>query len=358
MTTHRRRFIVSALAATGFLLLSGVSPAHDPPFTTEFDRGRCTFTTTGSNPYFPLWPGYALLLEGEDEDDDGELVDVSVLLTVLPDTERVDGVLTRVFEERESEDGELVEVSRNFAAVCRETGDIWYFGEDVDNYEEGEIANHDGSWRAGIGGAAPGVIMLGSPVLGARYQQENAPGVAQDRGEVVSLGEEVVVPAGTYDRTLGVVDTNALDPDEADPKFYAYGVGLIADEALQLTEITPPPCQPDATTHCFNDGRFKVTAEWEVSDENSGPGQASHPSDDGGEFWFFSPNNPELLVKVLDGCGVPGFNGFWVFAGGLTNVGVTVTVVDTQSEETKVYENPVGVAFAPVLDTRAFPTCP
>jgi hypothetical protein len=353
MTMHRRSLIT--LAAIGFLLLAGISPAHDPSFTSDFDRERCTFTTTGSNPYFPLWPGYALLLEGEDEDDEGELVEVSAQMTVLPDTEIVDGVLTRVFEERESEDGELAEVSRNFMAVCRETGDIWYFGEDVDNYEDGVVVNHDGSWRAGIGGAAPGIIMLGTPVLGARYQQENAAGIAEDRGEVVSLGEQVVVPVGTFDRTLGVADTNALEPDEEDLKFYARGVGLIVDEVLQLVEITPPPCQPDATTLCLNDGRFKVTAEWEVSGGDSGQAQASFSSDDGGQFWFFSPNNPELLVKVLDACTV--FHSFWVFAGGLTNVGVTLTVEDTQSGETKVYENPVGTNFAPVLDTAAFP-CP
>jgi hypothetical protein len=355
MTACRRFWI--ALVAT--LFLSGISLAHDPPFTSEFDRGRCTFSSTGSNPYLPLWPGYALLLEGEEESD-GEIVDIEAQVTVLNETELVDGVLTRVVEERESEDGELVEVSRNFMALCRETGDVWYFGEDVDDYEDGVIVGHGGAWRTGVAGAKPGILMLGTPVAGARYHQELAPGVAEDRGEVVEVGGEATVPVGTFDQVLSIVDTNPLSTGggEGDLKLYAYGVGLIKDEDLELVEITPPLCQPDQATHCLNGGRFKVTAEWEDSQGNSGHGAAILPSDDGGAFSFFGPNNPEVLVKVLNGCGVPGFNSFWVFAGGVTNVGVTLTVEDTENEETKVYRNLVGAPFAPVLDTSAFADCP
>lgn len=356
MTTYRRCF--NALATAALLLLPGISLAEDS-FTSNFDRGRCTFTTTGSNPYFPLWPGYSLRLEGEEESE-GDVVEVASEVTILHETRLIDGVLTRIVEEREWEDDELVEVSRNFMALCRETGDVWYFGEEVDDYEDGEIVGHGGAWRAGVNGAQAGIIMLGTPVLGARYHEELAPGVAEDRGEVDSLGEQVQVPAGTYDRTLGIVGTNPLDPDSGDEKFYAYGVGLIVDEALELVEITPPPCQPDATTHCLNGGRFRVTVTRDASSPggNPQPGRASLPSDDSGAFWFFSPNNAELLVKVLDGCTVPGFNTQWVFAAGVTNVGVTLTVEDTRTGATKVYRNTAGSVFAPILDTAAFTTCP
>ena len=355
MTRYRLGFL--SLAAIVFLLLPKGSMAQDPAFTSTFDRGRCTFSTTGSNPYLPLWPGYSLLLEGEVEDA-GETIDVAAKITVLPETELVDGVLTRVVEERESEDGEVVEVSRNFMALCRETGDVWYFSEDVDDYEDGVIVGHGGAWRAGVAGAKPGILMLGTPVLGARYFQEIAPGVAEDRGEVTGLGEEVEVPAGIFDQTVTIVDTSALSAGAGDEKIYAHGVGLIKDEDLELVEITPPPCQPDATTHCLNGGRFRVTADWEGSSGSSGHGRAILPSDDGGGFSFFAPSNPEILVKVLNGCSVPGFNSYWVFAGGLTNVGVTLTVEDTESGEERVYRNPLGAAFAPVLDTSAFAECP
>jgi hypothetical protein len=352
----RPRDGVIGLSVGVFLFVSAFCLAQED-FTSEFDRGRCTFTTTGGNPYFPLWPGHKLRLEGEEEDD-GETVDAAVEVTVLPDTEFVDGVLTRVVEEREWEDDELSEVSRNFVAMCRETGDVWYFGEDVDDYEDGEIVGHEGGWRSGIDGAQPGILMLGSPVLGARYFQENAPGIALDRAEVIGIGAEpVTVPAGTFERTLTTEDSNPMSPGEADEKIFAYGVGNIVDEELELVEITPAPCGPDQNTHCLSNGRFRATLEWESSDGQAHAGRAILPTDDGGAFSFFGPNNPEVLVKVLDACEVPAFDSVWVFAGGMTNVGVTLTVQDTRSGETKVYRSAAGSAFASVLDTSAF-TCP
>ena len=354
----RIRYCTIVGLALGLLLSAAGALAHDPPFTGDFDRARCTFTSTGSNPYFPLWPGHSLLLQGE-EDNDGELVEIEVEINVLAATELVDGVLTRVWEERESEDGELVEVSRNFMALCRETGDVWYFGEDVDDYEDGEIIGHGGSWRAGVAGALPGIIMPGTPLLGARFQEELAPGVAEDRGEVTEVGGEAEVPAGTFEGVLSILDTNALDPGApGDLKRYAPGVGLIVDEVMELVEVTPPPCQPDAATHCLQNGRFRVTVEWETNQGASGDGHAILPSADSGEFWFFNPSNTELLVKVLNACGLPEFESYWVFAAGLTNVEVTLTVTDTRTGTTKVYTNPQGRAFPPVLDTGAFATCP
>jgi len=354
----RNALRLMALLTALALAVPGTAVAHDPDYTADFDPDPCTFTTVGSHPYFPLWPGYSLVLEGEEDDDEGETVEIQAILTVLPETELVDGIRTRVFEERESEDGELVEVSRNFVALCRQTGDLWYFGEDVDDYEDGEVVGHEGAWRAGMNGAQAGVLQPGSPMVGARYFQEEAPGVALDRAEVIGLGDEVTVPAGTFTDVLEVLDTNALEPDsEGDTKLYARGVGLIADEDLELVEIVPPPCQPDATTHCLNDGRFQVRVDWATA-EGEGPGHALLPSDDSGEFWFFDPNNTELIVKVIDACSNPTFNAFWVFAAGLTNVEVTIEVVDTQEGVTREYENDLGTPFAPVLDTQAFLTCP
>lgn len=334
------------------LVLPYLVSAQDPEYTSDFGRDRCTFANTGSNPYYPLWPGYVLTLEGEEEDDEGEMVEIAVRITVLHETELVDGVLTRVVEEFEEEDGELVEVSRNFIAVCRETGDVWYFGEDVDDYEDGEIIGHGGAWRAGIDGARPGILMPGSPIVGARYFEEIAPGVAEDRAQIISLEEEATVPAGSYEDVLATVNQEGDDE-----KLYAPGVGLIVDEDLMLIEITPPSCLPDATTHCLNNGRFKVQATWKDFDDNEGDGIAILPSSDSGEFWFFNAGNTELLVKVLDGCTLPA-NAYWVFAGGLTNVEVTLTVTDTQTGQMQEYKNPLQQDFAPILDTQAFATCP
>ena len=105
-------------------------------------------------------------------------------------------------------------------------------------------------------------------------------------------------------------------------------------------------------------GRFQITARWATANGQSGAGQARQLTDDSGYFFFFDENNVELVVKVLDACDREGFNNYWFFAGGLTNVEVTLHVVDTQSGESKTYLNPLGEAFQPIQDTNAFSTCP
>ena len=77
---------------------------------------------------------------------------------------------------------------------------------------------------------------------------------------------------------------------------------------------------------------------------------------DAGYFWFFSANNVETVVKVLNACSAAAPR-FWVFAAGLTDVGVQLTVTDTQTGAVKVYNNPIGTPFQPIEDTNAFATC-
>jgi hypothetical protein len=117
-------------------------------------------------------------------------------------------------------------------------------------------------------------------------------------------------------------------------------------------------CVAGGTTLCLGDGRFRVTVVWRTSGGDSGDGQAVPFSDDTGFFWFFDPDNLELILKVLDACELPGFNNFWVFFAATTNVDFTVTVTDTVSGVTKEYTNPGGQAATPVQDTITFDTCP
>ena len=352
-----RTLTVLTVAAVSLLVLPGLALADGPVYTSEFHRELCTFTASGSNPYFPLWAGHAVLLEGE-EVDEGEIVEVSLLISVLDETELVDGVVTRVVEERESLDGEIFEIARNFFATCRETGDVWYFGEDVDFYEGGVIVDHHGSWRAGIDGARPGIQMPSVPLVGARYYQELAPGIALDLAEIASVTDAITLPTGSYTNVLKVNEGSAIETTSFGEKWYLRGIGLAKDGDLELVEVTEPDCQPDATTLCLNDGRFRVEAEWEDFAGHEGSGHAAQSSDDSGEFWFFRADNVELLVKVIDGCG-SSLDAYWVFAAGLTNVGVQLTVTDTQSDVApKIYDNEVGTNFAPILDSAAFATCP
>ena len=111
-------------------------------------------------------------------------------------------------------------------------------------------------------------------------------------------------------------------------------------------------CEPDDRTLCLANGRYAVRASWEKQDGETG-GAASWPlTGDTGLYWFFEPSNVEMVVKVLDGCALNGHR--WVFAAGLTDVGVTLTVTDTGTGEKRTFENPVGTPFQPVQELKAF----
>jgi hypothetical protein len=112
-------------------------------------------------------------------------------------------------------------------------------------------------------------------------------------------------------------------------------------------------CAPTTTVLCLSDARFRVEASWRQSaDGPSLSGTAVPITSDTGYFWFFSPGNVELIAKILNGCGVNGH--YWVFAGGLTNVDVTLTVTDTQTAQVRQYTSPAGSAFGPLQDIQAF----
>jgi hypothetical protein len=123
--------------------------------------------------------------------------------------------------------------------------------------------------------------------------------------------------------------------------------------------LPPPatiPCVNGPTALCLHGDRFRVQTEWETPRGERGIGEATRLTGDTGYFWFFAAENVEVLVKVLDGCGVSSH--FWVFAGGLTNVHTIIRVEDTRTGVVRVYENPPDTAFQPIQDTAAFATCP
>ncbi|HSS51203.1 MAG TPA: hypothetical protein VLX28_19860 [Thermoanaerobaculia bacterium] len=134
------------------------------------------------------------------------------------------------------------------------------------------------------------------------------------------------------------------------------GGSLQANYDDLLFEPNPPGgCVPDATTLCFMSNRFKVTATFDAGHGNAGQAHGVSLSDSG-LLWFFSSSNIEVALKVLDGCPLGGH--FWFFAGGLTNVEVTILVTDTQTGTTRTYHNPLGTAFQPIQDTSAFSCSP
>ena len=228
----------AVIVVTGLMLLGVIGctsarrsiPADersDAGWREHFDVRRSDLGPTGSNAYFVLEPGTVATFRDEDEE---------LVITVLDETRVVDGVTTRVVEEREGRPGEPAEISRNFMAIDRNTGDVYYFGEDVDVFEHGQLSGHPGAWESGRDGARFGLLMPGTPTVGDRFCQEIAPGVAMDRAEVVSVDQRVATPMGVFEHCVVVRETNPLEKG-ADEKWYAPGVGLVRDGEMVLVSF-------------------------------------------------------------------------------------------------------------------------
>ena len=248
-----------ALGAGPSALLAGStqSESNQRPFTLDFPLDRCTFVTEDTapspgNPLFPIVAGHQSILEGEDKDgalllqittcfDDGSNCTTN-------DGSHVPGVFTvalgidaRVIEEREWEDGELVEISHNYFARCEENNAIFYLGEAVEDIEDGAVVGNDGAWEAGVDDAMPGVVMPGLFLLGARYFQEHAPGVAADRGENAEMNLEVELElpgegVAVLEDCVLVFETSELASSDRSTKIYCPDVGLVVDDAAQLVD--------------------------------------------------------------------------------------------------------------------------
>jgi hypothetical protein len=220
--------VVAAVASTS---CSRAEPFEDLMNLGVCDPSSAGFTLEIDNPFLPLPPGQRIVLESEDANE-------LVRITVLDEVEVVAGVETRVVEEYEEVGGRLAEISRNFFAQTR-NGTVCYFGEDVDIFdEEGNVSSHGGAWRADGEERVPGIFMPAELEIGQAFQQEIAPGVAEDQSKVVALGQETEVPAGTYVDTATLLDRNPLDGGE-DEKVYASGIGLIVDGPTRMTSFTP-----------------------------------------------------------------------------------------------------------------------
>jgi hypothetical protein len=178
--------------------------------------------------------------EGE-EIDGGETLKLRVESEVLSSTKTVGGVEVTVVKVTEYEDGDLIEITEDYYAQDAE-GIVYYLGERVDEYEDGEVTGHGGAWLAGKGENLVGVFMPADPAEGDVFEQERAPGVAEDRSEVVATGITVTVPAGTFEDCIETEDLDPID-DVTETKFYCPGVGLVREvsakgDTLDLIEFS------------------------------------------------------------------------------------------------------------------------
>jgi hypothetical protein len=194
---------------------------------SSFPVNKKTLGVQGANPYFSLKPGYRLSYKHGNETD---------LLTVLNETKHIDGVETRIVEDREMKNGKLAELTRDYYAIDSVTNDVYYFGEEVDVYRNGKVVSHKGSWLSGVNGAKFGLMMPAKPGPGQRFYQEQAPGAAMDRAEIVGVDEKVTTPAGTFEHCVHVVETSPIEKGLRDHKWYAAGVGQVRDGGMLLME--------------------------------------------------------------------------------------------------------------------------
>ena len=181
------------------------------------------FSVAIDNRYWPIEPGTRWTYRELDEEGRA----LHVVVTVSSATKRIaNGITARVVRDTVSQDGELLEDTLDWYAQDAD-GNVWYLGEDTAEFEDGKVATTAGSWEAGVRGALPGIALPASPTAGMAYRQEYAAGEAEDNGAVLSVREQVEVPAGRYRNALLTKDTNALEPDVLEYKLYAPGVGPV-----------------------------------------------------------------------------------------------------------------------------------
>ncbi len=210
----------------------------------SFAAARFNHGLNINNPYFPVVPGakYTYLAEIVDEDT-GEISTEDIIVEMLSQTKTIVGVQVRIVRDRVFEEGRIIEDTFDWYAQDN-NGNVWYFGEDVTNFEYDEqgnvTTNKDGSWIAGEDGAQAGIIMEARPRVGFSYYQEFAPGNVLDQGVGLARNEHATVPVGTYNNVFRSKESSVVEPFSLANKLYAPGVGTVKefDFDIEDDEIT------------------------------------------------------------------------------------------------------------------------
>jgi hypothetical protein len=197
------------------------------------------FTTNITNPYFNLPTGKIFTYEAKTQEGTEK-----IQIEILDETKVAMGVKTIVYWDRVWLDGALIENTKDYLAQDKE-GNVWYFGEDVDNYEEGKLINHEGSWIAGINEAKPGIWIKAKHKVGDSYKQEYLAGEAEDMRDVVAVGITVKTKLAKYTDCIKFYDWTPLKPESKEHKYYCKEVGgmvleenLVKKERLELIGVT------------------------------------------------------------------------------------------------------------------------
>jgi hypothetical protein len=191
----------------------------EAPYDPVIDPSN--FVAQIDNPDFPLTPGTTFIYAGQTtegfEHDE---------FAVTHNTKVILGVTCVEVHDTVTLDGELTEDTLDWFAQDRD-GNVWYFGENTHELEDGLITTIEGTFTAGVNGDKPGIIMKAHPAIGDFYRQEFSLENAEDFAETVSLTESVTVPAGSFTNCLKSKETTPLETDLLEYKFYAPGVGNV-----------------------------------------------------------------------------------------------------------------------------------
>ena len=224
-----------AILAIGIAAMSGCgSDNNEAAVIDPGDGGNYSpvvdpadFVAEISNPYLPLKPGSRRVYEGV---ENGETERIEVVVT--GERREVMGVSTIVVQDRVYVAGELIEDTEDWFAQDLD-GNVWYFGEESRELEDGEVVSTEGSWEAGVDGALPGIVMPADPMPGEAYRQEFYEGEAEDLAEVSAIAASASVPTGQYSDVVVIREWNPLEPDVVEEKYHAPGVGVVLEVVVE-----------------------------------------------------------------------------------------------------------------------------
>jgi hypothetical protein len=243
MNSKTRMFlgiVVLVVIAGGALLLINNMQNQASAYNPQIKPAD--FTTKITNKYFALPVGKKMTYESTTQGGTTERVEIEI----LNEPKVIEGVETVIYQDREYKNGQLVEETRDYLAQHK-NGDVWYFGEDVNNFLNGILLNHSGSFIHGKDGARAGIWMKAEQRLGDSYRQEYYVGKAEDMRDTVATGLTVSTKLGTYSDCVKVYDWTPLEKKSREHKYYCPKVGsLVLTEDLEtgsrseLTNIVLP----------------------------------------------------------------------------------------------------------------------
>ena len=237
-TTEKASATTHKAATTHLVSSSTAAPTTTMPGEYAPVIDSSNFVSGVTNPYYSLKPGTTHVYLGV---EDGEAIHVEDYVTNI--TRTILGVKTTQVRNRDIIKGKIAEETTDWYAQDKD-GNVWYFGEDVKEFQNGVVTSTRGSWEAGVNGAKPGILIEGDPKIGDTFRQEYYKGEAEDMAQVAGIGLNATTKLGNYSNVILVKEWSQFEPGKFFWKYYAKGAGRILEIVngtgtgrIELTEI-------------------------------------------------------------------------------------------------------------------------